>query len=97
MFAWFHKREKINAPDGRYTFHIVPVPTPGTQELVFDREYQDPVYPLLGGAGTLTRMQLRVLQHPQVRQILVSPTYGPGGIPVPDQTLDFAGLEDNNG
>lgn len=95
MFHWL-SRPKLKAPDGKYTYHIIPVPNPGTQEWVFDREFQDPIYPLVGGAGKLAQRQILPLQPPQVFQTAVSSLYGPGGIPSPDQTFDLQGLEDNS-
>lgn len=93
MFHWL-RRTKITAPDGKYDFHIIPAPGPGVaQESVFNREYQDPLYPLVAGPGKPTRFQLRVLQQPQVLVTPVSATYGPGGIPSPDQTFDLQSLE----
>lgn len=96
MFLNFLRRKKISSPDGKYTFHNVAPPTPGTQSLVFDREFQDPVYYLYGPGKGVQKQWMRT-EHPQLYVNLVTPIYGPGGVPVPRQSFILQQLsEDGN-
>lgn len=97
MFLVSLFKARIPAPDGKYTYSHHELPGAGAAEFVFQQEYQNPVFPLVGGPGKIPFMSLAPVQPPQVKQPVNILTYGPGGIPVPDQTLDFYSLDDPNG
>ena len=99
MFHWLN-RCRIIQPDGKPNYHLVPAPAPSAaQEAVYEKEFFDPLYPVIGNKGGLfagqVASQLNVVQPPQVPYYgLLLPTMGPGGVPVPSQTITLQELED---